>query len=281
MISSGLSDSLHAFAVMHSGDSFRVLVEAHAGMVTGIAQRITGSRETAEEVAQDVFMLLAHRAAALARGDAPLSAWLHRTATYMALNARKREKRRNAMLEKAMHELPQTGEATDSPDWLPQLDDALKSLSPPDRQLVLMHHASGYTLTETAAELGLSMEAAKKRGQRAIDRLRCAMQRIRRGAAGPSGPRGQEMIIARVPFFSAVPSSRPRRRGNVVLNFLHALCSSRVAAAVVAGLALGNVGCRSNDFAAVPAEAESLRAPAAKAAWLHSAVHETADGSVL
>lgn len=276
------SDPLKTFAAHHSGDAFRVLVEAHAGVVTGVAHRITGSRETAEEVTQDVFTLLARRAVALARGDAPLAAWLHRTATYMALNARKREKRRHSMLERAMHELPLSAEPpADTPEWMPHLDAALNTLTDPDRQLLLLHHAAGYTLPEAAAQLGLSTEAVKKRSQRAMERLRTVMQRIRSGAEGPTGPQGPPMTDTPVPVTAclatafvpaaistaqaasiaanALAASKTAGTGAVLLNVLHTMSYTKAAAAIAACIALANLGWQEYEITTARREVETVR----------------------
>jgi RNA polymerase sigma factor (sigma-70 family) len=282
MSSPAHSDLLKTFATDRSGEAFRVLVEAHAGVVTGVAHRITGSHEIAEEVTQDVFTLLARRAAALANGDAPLPAWLHRTATYMALNARKREKRRHSMLEKVMHELPQSVEPPpETPEWLPHLDAALNALTAPDRQLLLLHHAAGYTLTEAAAQLGLSAEAVKKRSQRAMDRLRSLMQRVRSGAEGPHGPQGPPMADSAIPVSAclvsafaaaaispakassiaanALSASQSAGTGAVLLNILHTMNYTKAAAAIAVCLALGNLGWQQYEITSTRRAVEELR----------------------
>lgn len=52
------------------------------------------------------------------------------------------------------------------------LGDLLAALSPDDREALICRHLHGMTAGEAAAVLGISPEAAKKRGQRALDKLR-------------------------------------------------------------------------------------------------------------
>lgn len=46
-------------------DAFRHLLDRHSGLVYGTALRVTGDPDAAEEVSQDVFVLLAWKARAL------------------------------------------------------------------------------------------------------------------------------------------------------------------------------------------------------------------------
>jgi DNA-directed RNA polymerase specialized sigma24 family protein len=46
-------------------DAFRYLLDRHSGLVYGTALRVTGDPDAAEEVSQDVFVLLDWKARAL------------------------------------------------------------------------------------------------------------------------------------------------------------------------------------------------------------------------
>jgi hypothetical protein len=64
-------------------DVFRQLLERHSGLVYGTALRVTGDAGAAEEVSQDVFVLLAKKARSL--GSHPrVAGWLHRTSHKVA-----------------------------------------------------------------------------------------------------------------------------------------------------------------------------------------------------
>jgi RNA polymerase sigma-70 factor (ECF subfamily) len=66
-------------------DAFERLVRAHQDRVYGLAYRITGNHEDANDAAQDAFVK-AFQALRQFREDAAFSTWLHRIATNAALD---------------------------------------------------------------------------------------------------------------------------------------------------------------------------------------------------
>src|ERR1700712_4591746 len=69
-------------------EAFRQIVDRHLAMVTRVCTRLTGEWSAGEEATQQVFVCLATKAPYL-RHRASLAGWLHRTATYTALRARR------------------------------------------------------------------------------------------------------------------------------------------------------------------------------------------------
>src|SRR5690349_15593916 len=69
--------------------AFRALVEVHQDRAYGLALRIVGRAEDAEEVAQDAFVR-AWRALPTFRGEAAFGTWLHRIVSRLALDRRAR-----------------------------------------------------------------------------------------------------------------------------------------------------------------------------------------------
>ena len=67
----------------HDQTAFGQLVRQHAGLVYGVALRHTRNPEDARDVVQDVFILLAQKAARLTAHPS-IVAWLHKT-TQMSL----------------------------------------------------------------------------------------------------------------------------------------------------------------------------------------------------
>ena len=64
--------------------AFAQLVRRHVNLVFGTAFRILGDRTAAEEVAQNVFVTLARKAASIRAGEG-LAGWLHRAAVLEAV----------------------------------------------------------------------------------------------------------------------------------------------------------------------------------------------------
>ena len=127
----------------------------------------------AEDVTQGVFVALAQNARQLT-GHPMLSGWLHRTAQNLAANAVRSDVRRRVREQEAvaMNEL-----LSDTPDaaWeeiAPQLDAALGALGEADRDALLLRYFERQSAQQMALTLGISDEAAQKRVNRAVERLR-------------------------------------------------------------------------------------------------------------
>lgn len=86
---------LQAYLMRRDEAAFGHLVQRHLGLVFGTAFRLLGERTSAEEVAQNVFITLARKAASI-RPDGGLAGWLHRAAVLEArLRQRTDLRRRN------------------------------------------------------------------------------------------------------------------------------------------------------------------------------------------
>ncbi len=178
------SQLLRAFAEHRSEPAFRELVRRHLDFVHSAAQRMVSDPHLAQDVAQGVFIALAKNAAPLA--DRPvLSGWLHRTAQNIAAQTVRTDVRRRQREKEAaiMNELCSAPDVS----WdeiAPHLDAALGELSEPDRDAVLLRYFEKKSAAEMARQLGVSDEAAQKRVNRAVDKLRAifAKRKITVGA---------------------------------------------------------------------------------------------------
>ena len=151
--------------------AFALLVERHLNLVFSVARRQVRSPHLAEEVAQSVFVDLAHNAARIDR-DAPLAAWLHLVSRRTAVDVVRRESRRQAR-EKAAALLADLKPSPSS--WAaiePLLDEAVESLPPADRHAILLRFFENKSLREVGAALGTNDDAAQKRVGRALEQLR-------------------------------------------------------------------------------------------------------------
>lgn len=167
--------------------AFSEVVRRHVDFVYSAALRVIGNVHLAEEVSQKVFLALAQNARRL--GDrAVLSGWLFCTAHNLSVNAVRSEERRRAREEKAaaMNELFAGEHEAIWESIAPHLDDALSQLSEPDRDALLLRYFQRKSAREMAQALGISGEAAQKRVNRAIERLRALF--AKRGiAVGANG----------------------------------------------------------------------------------------------
>jgi RNA polymerase sigma factor (sigma-70 family) len=162
---------------------FRSLVDRHAGLVYSVAMREVREAETAREVSQAVFILLARKARSF-RSSVVLSAWLFRTTRFVALRASRSEHRRQRREQEAvrMQTFNEPSEAW--PRLAPVVDETLADLSESDRAALLLRFYEDRNLREVGTKLRISEDAAKKRVSRALDKLRSAF--ARRGFTVPA-----------------------------------------------------------------------------------------------
>jgi RNA polymerase sigma factor (sigma-70 family) len=179
---------LAVYAENRGSDAFARLVERHIGFVYQAALRQVGDPHLAEDVTQAVFLLLSQRAGELKEGTV-IKGWLFNTTRYVVANARRAEARRK------VHEREAAGmnrEAVVNDQWpavAPHLDDALSELAEKDRQVLLLRFFDDLPLAALGRTLGISEQAAQKRVERALERLRHLL--VGRGAALGSAAMGE------------------------------------------------------------------------------------------
>lgn len=152
--------------------AFRMLVARYAGLVHGAAMRVCSDEAMAAEAAQMTFILLAGKARLLT-GRRSLAGWLHLTAVMQVRNLVKRSRRefrKRRELHTAMNDEAHEGEKWD--EMKPVLDDALESLGEKDREVILLHYYRSLNFREVGEMLGIASEAARKRIERATEKLR-------------------------------------------------------------------------------------------------------------
>jgi RNA polymerase sigma factor (sigma-70 family) len=174
---------LHLYRSSRSHRAFEELVRRHIALVYSVARRLVRDTHQCEDITQTVFTLLAKKALAPAeqRGippDAPVAAWLHRTAHFTALaTLRDQSRQHHHEREAAMHAPSHPAEDPSWPAIAAELDAAVDQLDPDQRAPLILRFFAGKTYPEIAAELAtpnspLTEEAARKRVDRALDLLR-------------------------------------------------------------------------------------------------------------
>jgi len=160
------------YAAQHSESAFAALVLRYTNLVYSAALRRMQDPQLAEEITQAVFIILARKAGSL-NDKTILPSWLYRTACYAAQSARKQEYRRQQREQEAfMQSDPQAPEA--DLYWKqisPLLEEAMLRLGQTDRDALVLRFFEGHSLSEVGVRLGTSEEAAKKRVNRALEKL--------------------------------------------------------------------------------------------------------------
>jgi RNA polymerase sigma factor (sigma-70 family) len=169
------AELLRQYARNRSESAFTELVRRHLDLVYAAALRqLDGDESAAKDVAQSVFVDLARKANSLAN-RASLAGWLYTSARFAATSATRSEQRRRLREEEAakMHEIP-SGPAMEV-SWnllRPVLDEVMHELEDADREALLLRFFQRRDFSAVGAALGVSDDAARKRVQRALDKLR-------------------------------------------------------------------------------------------------------------
>lgn len=191
------AELLRRFVEEHADAAFAELVRRHLALVrTTALRRVGGDPHAADDVTQQIFVALARKASAL-RGHANLAGWLYLGTHHATADWVRREQRRKQR-EAAAHSM-QLNES--SPDHSaaaaplrPWLDDALVALKPDEREAIVLRFFSGHTFAEIGATLALSEEAARKRVDRALEKLHAVL--IRRGVTSTVAALGSALTAA-------------------------------------------------------------------------------------
>jgi RNA polymerase sigma factor (sigma-70 family) len=163
---------LAEFARCRSEAAFTELVRRYAGLVYSTAFRFCNNPHHAEEITQAVFIILARKAETLSP-RVVLSGWFYQTARLTAANfvkgeIRRRHREQEAVMQSTLHE-------TDSTGWeqiAPLLDAAMGALGETDRNAVLLRYFENRTSSEIGVALRMNEETARKRVNRALEKLR-------------------------------------------------------------------------------------------------------------
>jgi RNA polymerase sigma-70 factor, ECF subfamily len=162
-------------------DAAPMLVGAYGDRVYRLAYRITGSREDAEEAAQDALLTIARKIDSF-KGESAFSSWIYRVAAnaaYQKLRSR-RAKWREIALEDVLPTIEQDGRHFEPmDDWSRRVDEqamqhemrrvleeAIEGLPPDYRTALVLHDVEGLSNPDIAEALGISLPAVKSRVHR-------------------------------------------------------------------------------------------------------------------
>jgi RNA polymerase sigma-70 factor (ECF subfamily) len=153
-----------------------VIYDRYGRLVYTIALRITGDRDAAEEVMQDVFQAVWQGAGSFQPGGS-FAAWLTGIARHRAIDVtrsrRYRARARESTLEEYMASGATAGEApADALVLRTVVRAALNELPPLQRQAIELAYYGGLTHVEIAGRLGEPIGTVKSRMRLGLTRLR-------------------------------------------------------------------------------------------------------------
>ena len=191
--------ALVAAVALSNEDALAALYDRHAGAVHATALRLTGDRQVAEDVVQEVFLTLWNRAERFDPRIGSLPAWLgtiarHRSVDHLrAVGRRPRlvslgdgpsDESPDEALDRvarsragAAGELDASGPAAtiDAAEARAEINAALLEMPEPEREVILLAYRDELSQSEIAARLGRPLGTVKTRTRRALARLRVAL----------------------------------------------------------------------------------------------------------
>jgi RNA polymerase sigma-70 factor (ECF subfamily) len=166
--------------------ALRELYDATAGQLLAVAQRVLNDRAAAEDVLQDVFVGVWHKATQLPELRSHPMAWLTATVRNRAID-HLRKRRPDISLhwhdadgeersfDVADENTPTPPEQLQALQCDHQLDDCLQQLEAEPRQAVVLAYFEGLTHAELAQRLAKPLGTVKAWVRRSLDRLRLCM----------------------------------------------------------------------------------------------------------
>jgi RND family efflux transporter MFP subunit len=197
------SDLLARWAAGRDEAAFELLVRRHGPAVLAACRRMLADHHDADDAFQAAFLVLARKAASVARGEA-LAGWLHRVACRAALRLRADRAKRDRLREppEAVEQLPAPPAEREPAELLRALDEELDRLPVRYRVAFVLCCLEGKTGEEAGRLVGCPPGTVSSRLARARERLRDRL--ARRGFA----PAALAALLARDALASplAVPN---------------------------------------------------------------------------
>jgi RNA polymerase sigma-70 factor (ECF subfamily) len=143
------------------------LYDRHRSMVYRTALAITGEPETAADLVQDVFLRL-HRFAHRIDSDRPIQPWLYRITANLAYTWMKRRSRWLRFLREmgdwvTRERKPSVQRMAEIDEEIRWVQQAVSSLPPPQRIVVVLYYVNDLSLSEIAETLDIPVGTVKSR----------------------------------------------------------------------------------------------------------------------
>jgi len=155
-----------------AGDAgaFAEIVRRHQAGIFSMAWRMLGNRDQAEELAQDVFLQL-HRSLGTIESADHLRFWLKRVVTHRAIDRVRQRSREPLSPIDAVPE-PAIVDRTPDPIVGRRLREALESLAPVARSVVVLRYQDDLDPTDIARVLDMPINTVKSHLKRSLAALR-------------------------------------------------------------------------------------------------------------
>ena len=170
---------------LNSRDSFEELVREHQAAVARTLLRLTGDRESVEDLAQEVFLRL-YRALPGFRGEAAISTYLYRITVNVAQDAWKQRRRVQRPLvsisdedagweNRLAHPGANAEEQMSDREFAQTVEEQMATLSDVERAVLVLYHQEEQSYAQIALTLGMPINTVRTHLHRGRSRLRAAL----------------------------------------------------------------------------------------------------------
>ncbi|MHC4626191.1 MAG: RNA polymerase sigma factor, partial [Planctomycetota bacterium] len=147
--------------------AFDRIVSAFMKPALGVARQILSDHALAEDAVQESFLRVIRKRHQYVPGS-PFSSWFYIIVRNVCVDMMRKSNREKETIRQAAPTCRPRSARTD----LPEVPELLSVLTRDDRDVLVLRIIHGLGFRDVAAALGISEEAAKKRAQRALRRLR-------------------------------------------------------------------------------------------------------------
>nr|WP_285895596.1 sigma-70 family RNA polymerase sigma factor [Rheinheimera oceanensis] len=153
------------------------MVNRHQSALFYFGLRLLGSREDANDLLQDVLMVLCRNLGQY-RGDSSFKSWLFGIANYRAMDMLRRRKYsdNDDELAEMPADHPGLPEQLASDQQQKQVQQQLRSLPAEQRLVLELKFYQQFTFDEIASQLAISSNTVKSRFYAALDKLRLQLE---------------------------------------------------------------------------------------------------------
>jgi len=155
------------FQARLDSDAFEQIVSSYMSRALAVARQILSDHALAEDAVQESFLRVIRKRDQYVCSS-PFSCWFYAIVRNVCVDMLRQQARQ----KQAMEEIANGGQAGTIWTDLSQIPKLLGGLAHGERDVLMLRIVHGLQFRDVAAALGISEEAAKKRAQRALRRLR-------------------------------------------------------------------------------------------------------------
>ena len=179
---------------VQSGDrlAFKQIVESNKKMVYYLAYDLTGNRQDAEDLSQEVFIKV-YNSISKFRGEAKLSTWLRKITVNLFIDMKRSKLYKTSHMQDSLEVKQFEVESansdsshnsienkTDSTLLKETVETALHKLTPKEKSIFVMRHFHGMKNTEIGDSLNIAVGTVKSQLFRAVQKLQQTLAPYRR-----------------------------------------------------------------------------------------------------